>query len=687
MKLLQYITVLASLVVLSACSEECVGTVGAGDGETAETFTISASVAVPELKQSLGRALTDTPDYGDLKLYLLEFDNNGTPLSNFITAVYTPSRETPQDGYVTFDVTLNKVVTPKVLHLIAVPKSVDLNPSTFSGSEGTILPRLVVSDEVGAYWRRLEFDNYGSFGGADNTEWTTNPDLKSTLTMVPLIRNFSRVSISNNATGFQLLGYAVFNVPTSGTIAPWDGGNGVFPEFMDGNNLKEYDAIDYDGILPADYDLKNIGINPEGTDIEDGTAPKYFYERPFSSVNHAMVVIKGRYGNEAVSYYKIDLGQIATSGSNQGVFSYYDLLRNFDYHININRVGTSGYSTYQLALNGVVYNNFSFDVSTNHLLNISNGTDMIWVNKNTIVVNKDTQTDRTVRFGVKYSKNINTSSPANGNDDVKIIKGSNWDEVVDSWTESAPVKGEDATYKYYEIVTKAPNASGETLQTDFIVINPETGLGRTVNIIVRKPWEITRVYEFAGNYNTPNQFPVAPRPGNNCQNLADDGEKAPITVFFVIPNDLPEAIFPVRFELEADRQNIENNPIGTLVVESGPSLFNPLETRMKYVKTVTWTDYNTVLDNINFTGTIVDDVHVDGTVVPGKIHRVRCRFRTITSLENLGVAIGGSTTTNVRIHNDYFTDAEGGDPTVSFVRTRGSELDAPDYKGGEDPSN
>lgn len=57
-------------------------------------------------------------------------------------------------------------------------------------------------------------------------------------------------------------------------------------------------------------------------------------------------------------------------------------------------------------MDGVVYNNLSFDVTTNKMLNISNGTDMVWVNFTTAVVTQNTDADRTIKFGFKYAKNI-----------------------------------------------------------------------------------------------------------------------------------------------------------------------------------------------------------------------------------------------------------------------------------------
>ena len=671
MKLLKNIMVVVALFGLWSCSDDIVPAPGAGDND-GETFTITASVAMPDIMPAGSRAMGDSPDYAGLKLYLAEFDMNGNePLNNFFSNLYRAENERAGNNLVTFNVTLKKSVEPKVLHLIAVPSSVDLD-FTY-GSEGTLIPGLTTSGGNEAYWRRLEFPSgYGIMVG---DVWTTSQATINALTNVPLIRNFGKITMVNGATAnFTLEGFAVVNTPTSGSVAPWDYTAMRFPDYLDDSGSQlDYADLSYGGMLPGNA---NITDNEPGG-LTYSTAPKYIYERPFSSVNRTLVIVKGRYNGGESSYYKIDLGYQDTDG----VFKYYNLLRNFNYTVTIKSVGASGYATAKEAMDGVVYNNLSFDVTTNKMLNISNGTDMVWVNFTTAVVTQNTDADRTIKFGFKYAKNIGTAGETVDNSSVTdpttmgLVPG----DVIESVTETtAPTvndKGEPTDYtgwKFYEIKTHAP--TDETKQQSFTIINKDTGLGRTIDLVLRTPWELdpAHVRVFAGNYNLPGQFPYD---DTTLENKVVDGSGAKLTIFFTIPEDLPEAIFPLSFELESDRQNIENNPIGTLLVTSGPSVFDGvIGTRIKYIKPITWTDYNTVLDASHPTAVKVpaDPKNPDN----GKyLHRVRCRLQTITSLEALGIGTNGTTTTKVRITNPYFK-LRGGDGKieVTFTRTRGQSL-------------
>lgn len=678
MKFLKYIMFFGALLALAGCSDEIERPVMPDAEESADSFTITASVAVPEMATQGSRAMGAAPDYAGLKLYIAEFDLNGDePLNNFFTGLYMPDEEVPSDGLVTFKVTLKKEMKPKVLHLIAVPKDVDLQFDY--GSEGTLIPGLSTSKAGGvgneAYWQRLEFpQGYGTMTTTvDGDKWETDPALKARLTRVPMIRNFAQISVriltetgATTIDNFTLEGFAVVNQPSAGSVAPWNNSTMRFPFYLNADNSQlDYQSISsagYHGLLSGDAEITDM--EPAETDFT--TAPKFIYERPSSSVSHTYVIVKGRYGTDESSYYKADLG---TTDENS-VFGYYDLLRNFNYVVNIRSVGASGYATIDEAMRGVVYNNFSFDVNTEKMLNISNGTDMVWVNFTTAVVTQPSLADRTIRFRYRYKTNIGTNGGTPANENVRelgLVAG----DVIESITPvTAPADSTD--WVFYDIVTKIP--TDETRTQSFTIVNPETGLGRKINLVLRTPWEISGNSVYAGNYNVPADFPETDTFLSKVSDLAGQ----PLTVFFTIPNDLPQEIFPLSFELEADRQNIENNPVGTLVVTSGPSVFDNVQgARIKYVKTISYSDYSTLLDASHPTAVKVpqDKNNPNGPT----IHRVRCRFLTITSLENLGIAAGGSTNTTVRITNPYFKLAGTADDSnskvdVGFTRTRGQSL-------------
>ena len=132
------------------------------------------------------------------------------------------------------------------------------------------------------------------------------------------------------------------------------------------------------------------------------------------------------------------------------------------------------------------------------------------------------------------------------------------------------------------------------------------------------------------------------------------------TIFFDIPDNIPEVLFPLEFTIESNLQGLENEPMGTIVVTTGPSLFpeNNGYNRIQYVKSVTWTEYNSELkmDTRDDNGTMIGNPE-DGPVT----HRVRCRFRTIESVAN-------GTNVYVAIKNDNFV-FDPDKPAVHFERT------------------
>lgn len=646
MKILRYIPFLASLLLLSACSEDVLAPDRQPGVNDDGTITLDVSVAVPQMVVTDSRAMAGIPDYNRLQLYVVAFAMNdeNDPTANFYINNYTATNERfdNSDGMLHFDVTLTQTSEPVVLHLIAVPDGVTLKLDQYGSEE--LIARLTTTGNNDAYWQRVKFPN--GFGTADDKGNFTLDEqiIKDKLTAVPMVRNFAQVTVEENLDNFELEGFMIVNTPTAGTVAPW-GSDMKFPEFIDKDKKQlDYSALSYQGILAGNAQFGNSDVTD--ADGKYTTAPKFLFEHPKSSINPTSVIIKGQYNGGASSYYKIDLGM---KNATTGVFEIYNILRNFRYAVTITGVTTSGYATPDKALTGVTYNNLSFDVRTEKMLNISNGTSMLWVTQTTEVVTKEE--NRTFYFGYKFKEKL-TSTNVNNEDigsDALLNTIKNLD-VVESATkiEGIPA-GYDANlyadYQFFEIKTVAV---GQTTKTgSFVVVDKTTGLGRTINIVVSPPFEITRNRLFAGNYNVPGQFPYN-RP--TWEDVVKTGTGSPMTVFFTLDDELPEAIFPLVFEIEANPQDIENNPIGTLVVTSGESDFPELnkQQRIKYQKVVTWQNYNDTLSAKKPFGLIVPDKLNDKD---GKkelyIRRVRCRLRTINAGTN-------GQETVIRITNPYF---------------------------------
>ncbi|MDE5793349.1 MAG: hypothetical protein K2I08_01355 [Muribaculaceae bacterium] len=657
---------MACLAMLGSCQDEIQPIKETPFVDDSDTFTVGVSLSMAEFSSADTRAFSNTLDYRDMDLHVIEFELGEDPfVGSNLTNNYTDKiKMTGVNGDdnvddMHFDLTLYKAFEPRVLHFIAVPKGTELNIPL--GQEGSVIPSLFLSDNTPAYWKRLEFKNgYGDFNS--DGDWVQLKDLQLDLTHIPMISNFAKISLTATAaSNFSLEGFQVMNQPKSGYIAPWDAEKGEFPDFLNGSSMLSYADIDayYKGRSPNNQAL----VTKASETTFDDPSPKFIYERQASSINNPFVIMKGRRNgiDTESKYYKLDLGHF----DGENLFEYYDLIRNFNYAVNITKVEAEGYSTAQEALEGVVFNNFSFDVNTKQMLNVSNGEDMMWVNQTTFVVTDEEET--TVTFRYRYMKDITNGGGTVGTNEV-LFKNLVPDEengVITSVNYGAV--GADG-WRDVTITTVSPTTTRK--EQTFIAYNPTTGLGRSITIVVRTPWLYTDAGVWGGNYNYYQQFidNVAAREEWNGFVSSDSDLGQPLTVRFHIDDNLPEAIFPLTFTFESNRQNIENNKVGNLQVEYGSSYFDPTKRTIKYSKTVTWANYNSKLTEDDELGTIVDDNN-DGITS----HVVRARFQTIAPIVTGQV-------TNIRIYNPYMrvsTDAESQYLEVSF---RGKEGEAPNYE-------
>ena len=670
MKFLNYILPLLTLIGLGACSEDLHDMPQAPVVDKGDKISVDVSVNVADMSVASSRAFTDDPVYANLKLYAVEFKLSDSPLDDgsVITNIYTDSISNEglnEDGDVHFNVTLDKIDEPRVLHLIAVPKDVALTIPYELVLEGNVIPQLLVDNATPAYWQRLEFPTgYGKFTGATGEEWESDKDALDQLQHVPMIRNFAKISLTVTAADFTLDGFAVLNQPTRGYIAPWDVDTNSFPTFLTGKSMRRYMDID------KNYKGRSPGNQVSVTDAAAASydlAPKYIYERPHSSINFPIVIMQGRRGaSGSPVYYKLDLGRSIDNNP----FQFYDLLRNFEFAINVTRIDADGYATAQEAFEGVVFNNFSFDVNTRQMSNISNGQDMLQVNQTTFVVTNADDTE--ITFLYRYRSGINNGNGTVNNNDVELL-GLEADPDNSDAAIIAVEQGSDNADGWRSVTIKTSNPTATRKMQEFVVYNPTTGLGRTITVIVRNPWVYTDAGVWGGNYNFYQQFLDDPE-RKDWEGFVSDSDAIgqPLTVRFHIDDDIPEALFPLEFVFEASPQNIENNKIGNLIVRSGPSLFGTGATTIQYVKTVTWADYNTVLSGDDQTATVVnrDD---DGSTS----HVVRARFQTIAKINQ------GSENT-IRVYNPYMRviRTEGGSQVSSQyldVTFTGKEGTAPDH--------
>lgn len=645
MKLFRYIYPLVAAFALFSCSDEVTMPFSPVDVDNG-TLKIDISLDIAEFAASQSRSFTDKPNYGGLELHVLEFKYSDDPISNEMTNNYN-LREgavgagvVNEDGDIHFTLTLEATDEPRVLHFIAVPKGT--YQSIGSTNEGMLIPSLTVDQETPAYWQRIVFENgYGTYDNDD--KFTRHADLDANFVHIPMLCNFAKITLAKApGAAFDILGFAIVNQPAFGTVAPWNRTTANFPAYNNGSTLKSYSDITasgYSGYWPFDH-ITDI-VNKTAPESYDMTS-KFIYEIPHSTLNSPLIIMRAKpAGATDYYYYKLDLGnKIEDKNSeDRGSFVFYNILRNFSYNVTVKTMDAAGYATPEEALAGVVFNNFSFDVNTMQMQNISDGANMLWVNNTTFVVTNESE--REVKILFRFSEGINTGTPTDKSGRVKIR-----DLETGEAIESIPANLDDLPtengWKVLTLTTVAP--SDETKRQSFIIIDPETGLGRTINVIVRNPWQYKTPTLYGVNYNTYDQYLTTVADYSAWDGFVSNynwsaTNQQPLTVGFFIDNDIQEAMFPLQFVYEANPQVIENNKDGNLLVNTGESLFTSTNHTIRYVKTITWADYNTELKD-SPTGLKV----INGNQ---ELHFVRARFLTTTSLTT-------NTTYTVRVYNPYF---------------------------------
>lgn len=674
-RLTTYIAVAASLA-LGACSEETlrpdVPDAGGGEG-------VRVSIAIPDMPRLATRAFGDTPA-ADLKLTVFEFEMGSDPTNIFLTKIYQAETlaQTNVTNGATVDFRINDLLmteSPRVLHFVVAPQHLDARYA----SEAVVFSNLSVRDNSQAYWGRVEFPN--GYGTVDkNMKPQLTDEAKQKLTGVNVLRNFAKVSVEVAATAtanFQLTGFELVNVPTSGTVAPYNSGRQEFPQmFDDAGTMLGYLAVagngsgqqGYSGIMPANCGFRNLEEN--FSPVADGGRPAwstrdaYLYEHPFESTRRTYVILQGNYRPTTTDawqtcYYKIDLVRL---NEESGMTEYYDILRNYDFHINVTGVSAPGASTASEAISGVSYNNISADVDARDMLQISDGANIVEVSKTNIIFTNTTP----VEFLYRYSPVGGFSSETTN---AKLhTNGLNAGDVIASVTAPEVYTDADGVVWVKRVITPKPIPEAGTREQSFYVVDAD-GLGREIRLVAHVPYDYSDIEVYPGSENgrptsAAGQGTVSPLSGQ------------PFTVYFNLPAGMPEAMFPLTFILESNRQNMENNPIGTLVVTSGQTGFPTTEVyevpRIKYRKTVSYAEYLYKTDANN--NLITDGA---GNYVENTDHTVRCRFRTINSLAELPGA-PTQTVTYLLISNDYFNctgeNTQAAVPTwpgvATFTRTR-----------------
>lgn len=565
------------------------------DGSTLLNF----SVQVPDMQQ----ATRSMASQAITKLDLVVFDEQGyfvevahAKVSNSESwnDTATPANPATEQKY---SVELLQSAAPRIIHFIA-NSPVD---SYSYGSERELINALETSGSADAYWQRKELSSIlGDVVSEDGkVTASANSELAKALNKIPLVRNFAKVTFTNQTEGnaskgnFTYVAIAVYNAPQRGKVAPYNTNAGMWADYTAVPSYTTLTTAKYYG-----YEATNLG--GETTDFantEFGTV-QYMYEYNMDGKNitagtkYPFVIIEGKYLNKNTSYYKVDL--VDADGN------YYNILRNFNYNVVINSVSGDGYPTAAAAAAAAASNNISASIDTRNLLNISDGVSRLYVE----YTSKYITTEDPVTLKYKYVPDIN--NPTVTNNAVVKLSGFDGGDVINGYTNANDTVDSDG----WSTITVTPKTITGTKDQE-VTLSAST-LSRTVTFYSVSAYQL----------------------GIDCPAAVAASVGTSMTATLTIPENLPEAIFPLEFVIVSDKLSIspdatrENMPVKTGLNADGTEggqFFG-------FVKTLEYEHYVERDDDGNITGY--------NTSIP-------CHFKT-------SIAASAST---VRAYNPYFTKA------------------------------
>lgn len=591
--------VLAVATLLAACSDDAMLNTGSDisvpDGSPIE---ISSAIEIPEMffgdghnSRLLQENISSSYLLNTLKIHLLVFDKSGA-MRQYIepeNIEITSTTETVAHFKVK-NIYASK--EPRTLHFVILPNITNLR--TIKGgefidmmaNETVVMPALQVGNGTDAYWGRVNVPDI-------------NADMKVELKAV---RNFAKIIVSDlsGRTDFKITAYAVVNQPALSLIAPYKTKDYLFADFFDAAGVPQsYENVTktqgFIGINPSDIDNNlscttvdevRTALDSSRKSIEENTssdynvrltsAPCYIYERTqsnidraSSSVNVTYLIVQATIGENTENYYKIDIGS-----ETNGIFRYYDIIRNFKYNIQIKMVTGDGAPTLAEAMNGAASNNMSASVVIRDLFSIGYGNDQIEVNNTRAFITRD---NSTYHFRFRYTiaegadqafdaSNLYIYDIANENDETKWhnMAGVGTDAVTlpnlaSSGDKNLVIKNAsvvkdasgwyDVSIETYNVPTDAVDRYEQTLKVLY-----KGGLSRNFTIMLRQPWDFVNVSTTT----------------TTLKNTVDN----PIPITFTLPDGLSQTQFPIVVTFESDKQNIYAVPGENLTVSTAKSGFN-----------------------------------------------------------------------------------------------------------------
>ncbi|MBR1487263.1 MAG: hypothetical protein IJ603_00020 [Bacteroidales bacterium] len=572
----------ALLLVVTACSQNGL----TPDGQDGDRITFTMNLNVPE-RSVLTKTMGDVPGK-DLHVYVLVFGSKGN-LNDLVQAIPDSDAEFTEDAnghrYKKYAVSLKRTDSEQHVHVVATNRTLDLAAMLDGGTSlnESIMDTFKSEGTDDAYWQYLKLE-----------KGTNAPGAAAAFNSLKLVRNFAKITVAlktnsngdpdvtlpEGITNFEILGFEVYNKPTSGTFVIKKD-DAYYPEYSNFDATK-FDALRkvYPGYMVSekDIDVTNAGKFPD--DNPDGKMVDYLYERTVSSIdqNPTYVIMKCSYdkGTETglTRYYRLDLVD-----ENE---DYLPIFRNFLYKMVIKAVGHVGYESIAEAQEHSANGNISLDPATQDLDDISDGVSRMYVQyiEKVFVQSTEAQTGyfRYMYLPDAEDETSSTSAALSTPDNTSIVSA-----VSTGWNAG----GTKATDGWYDLSFTIPGNSPAGIAKFTVTgTHPDHAnkkLIRTVRIRVepRKSFSSTS----------------APT------SIAVNGTGQ---VSVTLPPALPASMFPIELKFEdtagALNPNFSSDDGKDLVAGGGPSLSGSGVNAVQFTKTISY-DVYTASANRVFTAT------------------------------------------------------------------------------------
>lgn len=298
MKRLTYLIALFGLLLTSCTDEDSLSNPPTGNNDKT---VFQFSVNMPEYTPVRTRAAINENAVNDL--WLMTFDANGL----FIGRAHASLLSSNSNGTGTFQANIPD--DSRIIHLIANYSQWDSfdERAAMQKDEREIIPSLSSSNLV--FWGRQTISSPSD-----------SPN-------VTLYRNLAKVTVENEATNFEVTGYALCNYTSSGTVAPFNPSAPTTP----------FTLIDGKPTLPRNP-ISKTDQNAADCNME----PKYMFENENFSNDQTYIILKGKLAGKTEDlYYKI---QLLDTDKNP-----YPVMRNYHYKIVIKSFSESANGSTEFA--------------------------------------------------------------------------------------------------------------------------------------------------------------------------------------------------------------------------------------------------------------------------------------------------------------------------------------------------